>query len=66
MSDNEKEEREEVKTVKLTKKGKPEQRSIKSALNVSKARSKVKHFSRQENRSCILRTMRMIVVVMRS
>ena len=42
MSDNEAQE--EVKTVKLTKKGKPDQRSIKSAANVSKARSKVKAF----------------------
>jgi hypothetical protein len=32
------------KPVKLTKKGKPDQRSIKSAQNVSKARSKVKAF----------------------
>ena len=45
MSGNEtKEERDEVKTVKLTKKGKPDQRSIKSTANVSKARSKVKAF----------------------
>ena len=42
MSDNEAQE--EVKKVKLTKKGKPDQRSIKSAANVSKARSKVKAF----------------------
>ena len=42
MSDNEAQE--EVKTDKLTKKGKPDQRSIKSAANVSKARSKVKAF----------------------
>jgi len=42
MSDNEAQE--EVKTVRLTKKGKPDQRSIKSAANVSKARSKVKAF----------------------
>ena len=42
MSENE--EQEEVKKVKLTKKGKPDQRSIKSAANVSKARSKVKAF----------------------
>ena len=42
MSDTEAQE--EVKTVKLTKKGKPDQRSIKSAANVSKARSKVKAF----------------------
>ena len=42
MSENEAQE--EVKTVKLTKKGKPDQRSIKSAANVSKARSKVKAF----------------------
>ncbi len=34
MSENE--EQEEVKKVKLTKKGKPDQRSIKSAANVSK------------------------------
>ena len=42
MSDTEAQE--EVKKVKLTKKGKPEQRSIKSAANVSKERSKVKAF----------------------
>ena len=42
MSDTEAQE--EVKKVKLTKKGKPDQRSIKSAANVSKARSKVKAF----------------------
>ncbi len=45
MSENEtKEAQEDVKTVKLTKKGKPDQRSIKSTANVSKARSKVKAF----------------------
>ena len=42
MSDTEAQE--EVKKVKLTEKGKPDQRSIKSAANVSKARSKVKAF----------------------
>ncbi len=42
MSENE--EQEEVKKVKLTKKGKPDQRSIKSEANVSKARSNVKAF----------------------
>ncbi len=42
MSDNEAQE--EVKKVKLTKKGKPDQRSINSAANVSKARSNVKVF----------------------
>ena len=42
MSDTEAQE--EVKKVKLTKKGNPDPRSIKSAANVSKARSKVKAF----------------------
>ena len=47
MSDTEAQE--EVKKVKLTKKGKPDQRSIKSAANVSKARSKVKAFVKAGN-----------------
>ncbi len=47
MSENE--EQDAVKTVKLTKKGNPDQRNIKSAANVSKARSKAKAFLKTGN-----------------